>query len=297
MDLSKKVFEVDQVLHGVIPIGDDQCRFDYKQFEHAIKDIVRKRLYDENATMADNHERPENVPNFVVATKGLHADGPPTLFRSYQCQGYSHSKCAIWEAARATSATPTFFKPIKIEIPRPGATFVDGGLMHNNPGELALSEGHRIWTHAKRFCLVSIGTGRLKSVRVVDIQSTGSTEFNSFKVSSWIPGAKRAKTMTRIPSGLTVLNKMTEACVELTANSEFVHQRLLKLATSGDPEKKFLYHRFNVERDMQDIELQEWDKMEEMTAHTSVYMEEGEGELKRNKCVQDLMSPPAVECK
>ena len=292
--LSKKVFEVDQVLKGIIPVGDNQCRFDYQQLEQAIKDIVRKKLHEEDATMADMGS--ENVPTFVVATKALHADGPPTLFRSYQCQGYNPNQCAIWEAARATSAAPTFFKSIKIEIPQPGATFVDGGLAHNNPAELALSEAQRIWTNAKRFCLVSVGTGRLKSVRVIDIQSAGAKEFYSSDrfVSWWIPGTKNE---TRNPSGLTALKKIAEACVELTTNSERVHQRLLKHALSTDPEKKFPYHRFNVERDMQDIGLQEWYKIEEMAVHTTAYMEEGEGELKRNKCVQDLMSPPDIECK
>ena len=290
------MFDVDQVLEGVIPIGDDQCRFDYKKLERAIKDIVRKKLHDENAKMADVRERPENVPTFVVATKDLHANGPPTLFRSYQCEGHSPSKCAIWEAGRATSATPTFFKPIKIEIPQPGATFVDGGMAYNNPAELALSEAQRIWTSAKRFCLVSIGTGRLKSVRVVDGSKESDSAVKS-EVLRRIPGAKRVKTMTKIPPGMAVLKKITEVCMELITNSEPVHQRLLKLTTSADPEKKFPYHRFNVERDMQAIELQEWNKMEEMAAHTAAYMEEGEGELKRNKCVQDLMSPPAIECK
>jgi len=94
-----------------------------------------------------------------------------------------------------------------------------------------------------------------------------------------------------------VLKKMERACMDLTTNSEFVHQRLLGHVTSNDPEKKFPYHRFNVERDMEDIELQEWEKMEEMAQHTAVYMEQGEGELKRNNCVQDLMNPPAMECK
>jgi hypothetical protein len=102
--------------------------------------------------------------------------------------------------------------------------------------------------------------------------------------------------MARIPSGLTALKNVAEACVKLTTNSETVHQRLFKLVLSADPEKKFPYHRFNVEWDLQDIGLQQWDKMEEMAAHTAVYMEEGEGELKRNECVQDLMSPPAIEC-
>jgi len=162
MNLSKKVFEVDQVLKGIIPIGDDQCRFDYRQLEHAIKDIVRKKLHDENAIMADIREEPGNVPTFVVATKALHADEPSTLFRSYQCQGHSPSTCAIWEAGRATSAAPTFFKPIKIKIPRPGATFVDGGLAYNNPAELALSEAEKIWTSTKRFCLVPQWNGMIE---------------------------------------------------------------------------------------------------------------------------------------
>lgn len=291
------MFEVDQVLKGIIPIGDDQCRFDYKQLEHAIKDVVKKKLHDENAIMADIGEGPKNVPTFVVATKGLHADGPPTLFRSYQCQGHSPSNCTIWEAGRATSAAPTFFKPIKIEIPLPGATFIDGGLVYNNPAELALSEAQRIWTSVKRFCLVSLGTGRLKSIQIVDIQSAGSKESdrsNKSKILRWAPGVKTA---TRIPSGLAVLKKIAEACVNLTTNSEPAHQRLLKLAASVDLEKKFPYHRFNVERDMQDIGLQEWNKIEEMAAHTAAYMEEGEGELKRNKCVQDLLHPSVVECK
>src|SRR5271154_5141880 len=125
MKLAKKVFEVDRVLNGVIPIGDDQCRFDYEQLEQAIKDVVKEKLHDENAVMADMGS--DNVPTFVVATNAFHVDGPPTLFRSYQCQGYSPNQCAIWEAARATSAAPTFFKPIKIEISQPGSTFIDGG--------------------------------------------------------------------------------------------------------------------------------------------------------------------------
>jgi Patatin-like phospholipase len=287
MNLTKTVFDVDHVLNGVIPIGDDQCRFDYQKLEHAIKAIVKKKLDDDDAIMADT---PDNIPTFVVATKGLHADGPPTLFRSYQCQGHSASKCTIWEAGRATSAIPTFFKPIKINIPPLGATFVDGGLTYNNPAELALFEAQKIWTSAKRFCLVSIGTGRMRPVRVVDISSDSS---NTSGVPWWILGVKSA---TKIPSGVTALKKIAQACVELTGNSEPVHQRLLQLATSPDPEKIYSYHRFNVARDLQDIGLEEWNKMEELAGHTTVYMEEREGELKRNKCVEDLMKPPAIEC-
>ena len=161
---------MDQVLKGVIPIGDNQCRFDYKKLEEEIQCVVKKKLGNENESMASTYsDGAKMVPTFVVATKGLNAEGPPTLFRSYQCKGHDANRCAIWEAGRATSAAPTFFKPIEISIPKPGGTFVDGGLAHNNPAELALSEAEKIWPKAKRFCLVSVGTGRLGSIRVVEL--------------------------------------------------------------------------------------------------------------------------------
>ena len=49
---------------------------------------------------------------------------------------YDNPKCpteyadwAIWEAARATSAAPTFFKALK----KGEKSYVDGGLGYNNP--------------------------------------------------------------------------------------------------------------------------------------------------------------------
>jgi predicted acylesterase/phospholipase RssA len=285
------VFEVDQVLNGEIPDGDDQRRFDYQKLESAVQSLVERRLNDPNAIMADTNQSPaaKNVPTFVVATKGLHADGPPTLFRSYQCRGHNADKCAIWEAARATSAAPTFFKSIRIEEPPPGATFVDGGFLYNNPAELALSEAHRIWTTVKYFCLVSVGTGRLKSVKVVDVRHRRAT--NDSHLSNVRPSNRRR--VEEIESlGLSTLRKIGEICVQLATSSEPVHDRLFKQSESHDPDKQFPYHRFNVERDMDEIELQEWDQMELIGEHTAAYMEEVEGESKQNKCVQELMNPP-----
>jgi hypothetical protein len=292
MRLSKTVFEVDQVQNGVIPIGDNECRFDYQKLEIAIRTLVEKKLQDANAIMADTTNS-ENVPTFVVATKGLHVDGPPTLFRSYQCSGYNADKCTIWEAGRATSARPTFFKPIKIAIPPPGATFIDGGLTHNNPAELALSEAQRIWSTVKRFCLVSVGAGRSKAVKIVDTNSKQLQRLHSKMATLRV----KLTMASRAAAGQKALAKIREACVELASNSEHVHQQLLKISTSIDPEKRFPYHRFNVERDMHEIELQEWKQMEAVGAYTAAYMEEGEGESKRNHCVQDLMSPPPIQCK
>lgn len=283
MTLSKEIFKTDQVLNGVIPVGDDQCRFDYTILERAVKRIVNIQLENEGASVENTAA--DHCPTFVVATPGLNADGPPKLFRSYRCRGNNPDKCAIWEAGRATTAAPTFFKPAFIAKPLPGQYFVDGGLAHNNPSELALEELNRIWPDVRRFCLVSIGTGRQKSIKIVEPSSTtaeGKPVGLFSRIWSAIPGATTA---SRIIPGLNTLTDIADACAKLATSSEGIHQRVYKKAVSTP----FPYYRFNVEREMDDIGLQEWEKMVEMGQHTARYMQEGEGEFKRDKCVEDLM--------
>ncbi|KAI9854271.1 MAG: hypothetical protein M1813_001311 [Trichoglossum hirsutum] len=83
------------------------------------------------------------------------------LFRTYTTDkgvdAQASLGCTIWEAARATSAAPTFFDPISIG----GQSFVDGATGLNNPVEVVLEEAKSIWTNAisRIQCVVSIGTG------------------------------------------------------------------------------------------------------------------------------------------
>ena len=292
MQFAKLVFDTDKVLLGKIPVGDDQCRFDFNLLETSVKGIVAQKLQDETAAMQDT--RPDSCPCFVVATPGLHAEGPPAVLRTYRCRGANADKCTVWEAARATSAAPSFFKPIRITVPPPGRTFVDGGLGHNNPAEVALAEAERIWPDKTKFRLVSIGTGRQDSVRFVESVSTEGNLENSSpglvrqtasKVMGKIP---HATNVSRTPKGVTAVTNIAKECVKLATNSEGVHQRVLARSSRGL--HRFPYFRFNVEKDMAGIELQEWKKMDEMSEHTANYLAEGEGELKRDQCVEELMN-------
>lgn len=241
--------------------------------------MVKKRLGDENAMM----ENFGGVATFV-ATKELRADGPPILFRLYQCAGHNASKCIIWGAARATSAAPAFCKPIKIEVPRPGERFGGGELAHNNPAELALSEVPKIWSHSKRCCIVSIGAGRQRAVKVVNIPHSSSKIKNNFthsiqkRVSLLIPGVIK---LSRISSDLSALQNIVEACIQPITNSEFLHQRILTSLEGINPEA-LRYHRFIVDQEMQHVGLEEW--MEEMTTHTAAYMEERRTDQKKQVC-------------
>lgn len=294
-------------------MGDDQCRFNYSDLADAVKGLVEKKLGNENTTMAGACDisvpsKLETCRTFVVATRGLVANGPPVLFRSY---GYDAATCAIWEAARATSAAPSFFKPIRIHHVSDGTDeyFVDGGVEHNNPSEVALKEARIIWPNIKQFCLVSIGTGRQKTIKFV--QLTGSdipiSEIKEGDISakpsrfsrilSRNPVSKFARLAYRTPAGVKSLVGIVDACVELCNNSERVHERIFNAANSADIDSRFPYHRFDVDRNMDKISLEEWRRMVEMTALTSNYLSQGETQKSVDQCVKCLLDPPKVECK
>ena len=129
---------MDRIVAGYIPTGDDRCRFDYNRLEEEVKKLVEDRLGDANFAMHVTEQNlPSTVPSqchtFVVTTLADNITAPPVLFRSYSVERDPTTKCAIWQAARATSAAPTFFKPISIDSPHPPITYVDGGLRNNNP--------------------------------------------------------------------------------------------------------------------------------------------------------------------
>ena len=75
--------------------------------------------------------------------------------RSYKTSYEFPFSGKIWEAARATSAAPTFFAPITVDH----VTYGDGGTGWNNPTRLVTSEVRQIWPHRPIGCLISLGTG------------------------------------------------------------------------------------------------------------------------------------------
>ncbi|KAF1927873.1 FabD/lysophospholipase-like protein [Didymella exigua CBS 183.55] len=67
----------------------------------------------------------------------------------------------IWEAAAATSAAPSYFKPFIHEPTE--RTYLDGALYHNNPVRLVRSEAQLLWPDVANEhpdILLSIGTGQ-----------------------------------------------------------------------------------------------------------------------------------------
>lgn len=69
----------------------------------------------------------------------------------------------MWQAARATSAAPTYFEPAKLSSESSDDYFalVDGGVCANNPAMCAYAEARSIWPEEADLLVVSLGTGQL----------------------------------------------------------------------------------------------------------------------------------------
>ena len=62
-----------------------------------------------------------------------------------------------WQAARATSAAQTFFKPYVHKAT--SRAYVDGAVVRNNPVRVAYDESQKIWPSCRPDIVISIGTG------------------------------------------------------------------------------------------------------------------------------------------
>jgi len=109
-------------------------KWDDEVLEKVIKRLVKKRLGQDGdkVLLKDPSEPNPACKVFVTATKSVGANNSgPALFCSYDnpVELKSYENIKLWQAARATSASPTYFKPMTIG----DGTFVDGGLQANNP--------------------------------------------------------------------------------------------------------------------------------------------------------------------
>jgi predicted acylesterase/phospholipase RssA len=179
----------------------------------------------------------------------------PVLFRTYPSRE-THLGCKIWEAARATSAAPTFFK--RIEIGR-GQPFIDGGLGRNNPSRVVLDEANALFKARPIGCLVSIGTGQAE---IISIKKPGFLQ-------------------------QVVPTDVIEALKAISTDCEATHEDMLHLFTNSPN----TYFRLNVEQGMQGIELSEWEKLANVEAHTMQYMKRKEVDEKLALVVNAIKFP------
>jgi uncharacterized protein len=105
----------------------------------------------------------------VLVTSYDTAAATPYFFKSYRERTADGPGAPLpddhllWQAARATSAAPTFFPPFRLDGGAPGAearSLVDGGVFANDPAMCALADAYKMFGGSRsRYLVVSIGTG------------------------------------------------------------------------------------------------------------------------------------------
>jgi len=181
----------------------------------------------------------------------------PTLFRTYESHE-THSACKIWEAARATSAMPTFFKRIKIGRAQP---FIDGGLGRNNPSRVILDEANALFGARQIGCLVSVGAGRVETAAIRK------------------PGLFQQIVPTDVINALKLI----------ATDCEDTHESMLRLFAKLPT----TYFRLNVEQGMQTIGLSKWERLSNVETHTTQYLRKKEVEEKLAMLGNVLRDPRA----
>lgn len=244
-----------------------QFRYDSRVLEDNILKVLTKAGVSGNEKLLNRGD--DCCRTFVVAKADLAQDAPPVLFRSYILDG-TEGSCTILQAARATSAAPTFFPAEKID----GKFYVDGGIGYNNPAEEALAEARRLWPNRDIACLISIGAGMMGHI--------SRREFGNV----W---GRTVKTLAPL-----FAEKLTVAryCTELATSCQPVHHRLLQSESLQKKSGRPRYYRFNVPG-MSGIGLQEASKLAEISQATDAYLRDPERIEIVNACVELLLSDEA----
>ncbi|KAL1626757.1 hypothetical protein SLS56_006750 [Neofusicoccum ribis] len=163
-DCIKKYNEINETLFNIWdPIKAKNFaltgeRYSAATLEEVIKKVVKEQLQgNENAKLLEEEDPKCKV--FVLATNEKAPNNrQPVFLRSYKNPNNMSvlPEIDIWQAARATSAAPTYFEPITVGT----YTLIDGGLQANNPLGWLWNEVLAVYGATRETsCFLSIGTG------------------------------------------------------------------------------------------------------------------------------------------
>jgi patatin-like phospholipase/acyl hydrolase len=100
----------------------------------------------------------------------------PFFFRSSRALTRPDYDFPMKFVARATSAAPTYFEPLKLATDGPADYYslIDGGVYANNPAMCAFVEAKTLYPDAEEFLVASLGTGELtRALRFDDVKDWG----------------------------------------------------------------------------------------------------------------------------
>ncbi|TLD35411.1 FabD/lysophospholipase-like protein [Venturia nashicola] len=271
---------------NVLPLG---TKYKHKPLEKAVKEIVKKHCpvhIDQSCSGEDwlpwhldkQGEEPvylepytEDSVERICQSICLTATHGTAVNEAYLLRSYNHQygekapyhitlynigaeKLRIWEATRATSAAPFFFKALIADVldetrtTMIRASFKDGGIRQNNPSVAAYTEFLSLYGDERRpALLLSIGTG----VPSKENDGFGETWPGPF---GHIPAVKKVAETFAVFKNMLV--KYTQG--------EQSHQSMV-LEAKG---QHTWYKRLNVDKGLQNMKLDNWVSSEEVESTT-----------------------------
>ncbi|KAF2452912.1 acyl transferase/acyl hydrolase/lysophospholipase [Lineolata rhizophorae] len=263
MDTQEALRVYNDLAGAIFSKGNQKWKFQDGAFkattvEAKVKELVASR--DTGEFMMDSATTPEMGKAFVCAMPATNM-AHPRRFRTYPARNLASANCSIWEAVRATSVAPTFFKRIAIgEEGRAKEEFVDGSTGCSNPSQEVLEEARNIFGEKRGFCcLVSVGAGHPGTIE--------QSKPDAFQ-----------KMLPR--NVVDSLRKITTSCQDAALRLNWRFRR-----------QNNLYFRFNVSQCAGSISLEEWKKTNEIESQTKSYMEETEVTDAIDRLVKLLCAP------
>ncbi len=128
-----------------------------------------KEKFGENTKISEL----ETKPDVTVFSYDIQNDCP-YYFNSTEARKNPKDDYCVWQAARATSAAPTYFPAAKFASEPDSPIFVDGGVYINNPALTLLIQAKQLYPKEQNFLLVSLGTGDTKLSDADDLANAGA---------------------------------------------------------------------------------------------------------------------------
>ncbi|KAJ7105253.1 acyl transferase/acyl hydrolase/lysophospholipase [Mycena epipterygia] len=221
--------------------------FQASKFEEVLKNIFKNEKMEDMCRDA--------CKTFVCAMNQMNMNaGLPVLFRSYDTPDEPANDCLIWEAARATSATPGLFKPMTIGLSGIEQQYIDSSIGNNNPTSLVLEEAKQLYPSCPAVLISSIGAGHPDTIQLPQSLS-GTSIAKAFKM--------------------------------MATDCERTHEDTARRFRSIPN----VYFRFNVQQGLQGFEAQQSEKSSEVSAHTKAYLTMADTKSRLTEVVKIILNP------
>lgn len=294
-ELSKEVFGKKhfrgRISHGLAP-----ARYSGKRLQNCIRGLLRDRHLDENLPMAHEGDRvawyvvPATLktmfPAYVLLKARLSSltiTISAVICREH-CSSSQYSKlkpkavpicslpcnidliCNVCDAARATSAAPTFFPVTRIK----DRFFTDGGLGNNNPSFAIYFHYHRI--ESKKSAGLTADGPTYSPHGDLDCSSIRFTNIGTGAKADEVEPRKRDRLAGLIPGPIRKGVFLKQTLTELATNSEEKSEIMRQFQYLN--KEIIMYERFDANHGVSNIKLDDHNALRIIRERTEQYLDE-----------------------